>query len=106
LVFYEEWVGYSEESYFYFNPSSKSKLLIEGEIPFINNNDFQTKLVLQYEDQIISKELKVGKFQIKIPISIESNKIKIKLLFSNTQRLPNNDNRIVGAYINKIGFVD
>ncbi|MEC8086108.1 MAG: hypothetical protein VX096_04015 [Pseudomonadota bacterium] len=103
-IYEDGWI--SEESYFYFNPSSKSKLLIEGEIPFINNNDFQTKLVLQYEDQIISKELKVGKFQIKIPISIESNKIKIKLLFSNTQRLPNNDNRIVGAYINKIGFVD
>ena len=54
----------------------------------------------------LTKEIKVGKFQIEIPISIDSSQTKIKLLFSNTQRLPNNDDRIVGAYINKIGFVD
>ena len=103
-IYEDGWI--SEESYFYFNPLNKSKLLIEGEIPFIDNNDFQTTLILEYDDETFSNEIKVGKFQIKIPKSINSNKIKIKLLFSNTQRLPNNDERIVGAYINKIGFVD
>ena len=77
-----------------------------GTVPYIDNKKFKTTLTLQYEDKTYSEEINIGNFKIHIPITIDSNKIKIKLRFSNKMRLPNGDNRVISAIIDKIGFVD
>ncbi len=101
---YEDgWI--SEDSYFVLEKSDiKSKLIIKGTIPYINDKNIENVIIVSIgENTIIRKEIGVGDFIINEEIE-QIGKIKVNIHNTKYQSLPGNDMRKVSAKLFYIGF--
>lgn len=103
-IYEDGWI--SEKSFFVLSSGANSKFItVTGSIPQIGDPKFTTSLVLSINGkEIASKRLGLGNFELKLPVTSQSPKQRVELVFSNYQTLPGADGRIAPAKINFIGF--
>jgi hypothetical protein len=103
-IYEDGWI--SERSFFVLSLGDTSKFItVTGSIPQIDDPTFTTVLKLSVNGrEIASKNLGLGNFEFKVPVTSRASKQRIELVFSKYQRLPGADGRIAPAKINFIGF--
>jgi hypothetical protein len=103
-IYEDGWI--SERSFFVLSPGATSKFItVSGSVPLIDDPNFSTVLKLSINGrEISSKNLGLGNFELKVPVTSQAQKQRIELAFSNYQTLPGADGRIAPAKINFIGF--
>lgn len=103
-IYEDGWI--SERSFFVLSPIATSKFVtVTGSIPQIDDPMFSTVLKLSVNGrEIASKNLGLGNFELKVPVTSQAAKQHIELVFSKYQTLPGADGRIAPAKINFIGF--
>lgn len=103
-IYEDGWV--SEQAYFVLGKKLGDRfLLIKGMIPQIGSPDFSTNLTLSFDGKkIADKNLGLGNFEIKVPVSPDTQRHRIDLAFSHSQALPGEDGRLTGGHISFIGF--
>lgn len=103
-IFRDGWIAANTLIYLS-QPKVPSVFVFDGFIPEISNKHFQSQLTILLDKQIIAKKtLKPGHFNIQIPMTTNKAHRTIALQFSNTQDLPNKDDRNVAALISFLGF--
>lgn len=103
-IYEDGWI--SEDSFFVLSTNESSKIfVIKGSIPQINDPNFTTVLSVVMDGiKIHSQKLKVGNFEIDIPVVGLNGKRRMEIHFSSNQRLPGADGRIVGGKVEFVGF--
>jgi hypothetical protein len=103
-IYEDGWI--SERSFFVLSPIVTSKFItVTGSIPQIDDPAFSTVLKLSINGkEIATKNLGLGNFDFKVPITSQVPKQRIELSFSKYQMLPSADGRATPAMINFIGF--
>ena len=102
-IYEDGWV--SDAAFFKLRSEKTSSILkIAGFVPLIDNPSFATKLYVTINNQsVFTKELKVGYFNIEVPIKQQHTPL-VELAFDGVQILPKGDGRPVGGKLNFIGF--
>lgn len=106
-VYEDGWIGSS--SYFVLSDKSSSALEVSGSIPILNGSrNFKTSITLSVDGKrLITKKLGVGPFTVTLPWQSDvrdAGKKRIRIQFSNEQKLPIPDGRPVSAQVSFIGF--
>lgn len=103
-IYEDGWI--SEDAFFTLSqPDEKAKLLIKGSRPNIDNLNSSLLTIMVNSKKILVKEITQGDFEIFIPIAYNKKRQKIELHFSRAQTLPKQDDRIIAAKMEFIGFV-
>lgn len=96
----------------WFRPSSGCRkgetdvvLVVEGMVPEIADANFRTSLVVRVEGrEVVRRDLPLGDFTIREVLSNLPSRPKVELIFSDTQRLPDGDDRVVVGQVRRVGF--
>ena len=103
---YEDgWVG--DQAYIVLKQASGAHtLLIEGEVPALNDDKYQTTLQVVLDGQEIERQiLKVGHFSVKINVDVSKDqRHRVELRFSNLRTMPDKQERPVTALLQYVGF--
>ena len=87
--------------------SDTSRLKVRGEVPYFGGYNFSTALSVSIDgNRMAQPRLCAGKFEIVIEPLGRRGLHRIELAFSDLQRLPDPDERWVGAKLDFIGFSD
>jgi hypothetical protein len=106
-VYEDGWIG--SNSYFDLSDESSKMLVVEGAVPILKvNPGFKTSVTLRIDGKkLITKDLKGGNFSVSVPWFGEAkgrNKKRVSIQFSEEQKLPAPDGRLVSAQVSFIGF--
>jgi hypothetical protein len=87
-------------------PDGPAEVVVRGIVPVLGGNtDFTTRLrVVQDGREVHAVELKTGSFEVRCPAVAGSGASVVQLLFSDCQRLSDEDPREVGARIETLGL--
>ena len=105
-IYEDGWI--SEQSFFVLSSNIDSKFLVlSGFIPQIKNPQFSSLLKISVNgEEVAQQKIKIGNFELKIPIQATEKRQHIDISFTDYQKLPGDDGRIVGAKMEYIGFSD
>jgi hypothetical protein len=87
-------------------PDGPAEVVIRGVVPVLDGNTaFTTRLrVVQDGHEVHATELKTGTFEVRCPAIAGSGPSVLQLLFTDCQRLSQEDAREVGARIEILGL--
>ena len=86
-------------------PGGESVLSVRGEVPKLPGAEFHTDLTLRMDGKEVARKPGVsGAFQISAPVERGAGIRRIEILFSELQKLPGADGRMVGGHLEFIGF--
>ncbi|HLF30200.1 MAG TPA: glycosyltransferase family 1 protein [Xanthomonadales bacterium] len=105
-VYVDGWL--SQSSFFVLRAEPESvQLAVRGEVPLIGDSNFSTELSISMDGQpLVLAKFDAGKFEIMTDAPNRQGLHRIELSFSNLQRLPDPDLRLIGARLEFIGFKD
>ncbi len=103
---YEDGWAAADASCVLARPAGSSDVVIRGAVPVVEgNSDFATRLrVLQDGREVLALQLRPGTFEARCPAADGTGPSKLRLLFSDCQRLSAADPRRVGARVETLGF--
>jgi len=96
----------SEEAFVRLTQSPASQyMVVRGMIPDLGDSNFRTACALTIDgEEVDSRELPVGEFEVRLPANTPSGPHRLDLRFTHLQRLPGADGRPVAAQLKFIGF--
>ncbi len=82
-----------------------SMLTVRGVIPMLADKNYSTEVRLLVDDQEIAKKtLSPGDFELQAPPPAGAGNRRVSLLFSKSQTLPGEDQRLVAGLLRYVGF--
>jgi hypothetical protein len=104
-IYEDGWI--SEDAFFQIKqPSLNKELVIEGSMPKIDPEFAGSKLLVSIDTKnVVDLQLQAGEFKIHIPVKNNIITHRVELHFSQKQRLPRGDDRLVAAQIKYLGFM-
>ena len=104
-IYEDGWI--SERAFFTLAPKPDTRyLVIKGMVPQIDQPDFRNTLAVSIDGSEVAKHpLALGAFELKVPVSANTQRHRIDLAFDRYQVLPGGDARPTGGKIEFIGFV-
>jgi hypothetical protein len=86
-------------------PTGEQVLAVRGVVPKIADAGFRTEIEVRVDDRgLVRRSVGPGDFRISAPVERGREKRRVTIVFSETQQLPGNDGRDVGAQIQFLGF--
>lgn len=104
-IYEDGWI--SERAFFALKSKPDTRyLVIKGVVPQIDTPDFRNTLAVSIDGrEVIKYPLGLGAFELKVPVSVNTQRHRIDLAFDRYQVLPGADARPTGGKIEFIGFV-
>jgi hypothetical protein len=103
-VYEDSWI--SEHAFFVLQPRSTDRSIqIKGVIPMIDDKQFSTHLTLLVDgSEVAKRELKVGTYELRVPITSGAGRHKIELVWDKVLRLPDGDGRPTAGRVDFVGY--
>lgn len=103
-IYEDGWM--SEQLFFKLKRDEKDAYLeVAGSTPYVDDKTFQTTITVKLNGQeVASKKLGLGDFQIDVPVHSRNEISKVEVSFDSTQILPGADGRITAGFLKFVGF--